>query len=144
MIRAGEKTLAHLEALIEWAENNVPVNLLENSSSDSYANKFGRGGSPATQGVFILYKEAAVAGQPEAQRTVSNMYFNGDGIESDYVLAYAWALIAKQSPLYSNARVNFGSSENVKQPTTKEKNEAEAIAAEWKEGMELKRISRGG
>ena len=86
------------------------------------------------------YLEAAVAGQPEAQSVVANMYFNGDGIAADYVLAYAWALIAKQSVKYHEGNLVSTMLKADHRLTTKEMNEGEKIAGEWSVGHMMQRI----
>jgi TPR repeat protein len=46
---------------------------------------------------FRLYRELAELGHPMAQETLAAMYVNGEGVERDNVLGYAWAKLALES-----------------------------------------------
>ena len=43
---------------------------------------------------FELYRELAELGHPEAQENLAVMYVNGEGVQRDNVLGYAWAKLA--------------------------------------------------
>src|SRR5262245_46098546 len=50
---------------------------------------------------FELYRELAEIGHPQSQGNIAIMYANGEGVARDTLLAYAWALIARENGVES-------------------------------------------
>ena len=105
------------------------------------AYKFVYGETPTliTRASYDRWVVLAASGSNYAQKQVANLLYAGDGIERDVIVAYAWALLATQDPRMKDWGINLFGSKAIPELTTKQKNEGERLAANWKVGDTIKR-----
>ena len=81
------------------------------------------------KGAVYWYAVAAEQGNHFAQHNLGGMYYDGEGVPKDYVMAYMWWNLAGAQG-YEDARTNLGNVE--KRMTPEQIAEAQRLSREWK------------
>ncbi len=139
-LQLGGSGEALLEAVrkIEESRPNAIISL-KSTRFPAHEFVYGEMPTPLTRAAFDKWLSLASAGKRYAQQRVANMLYAGDGIESDPVVAYAWALLATQDPSMNGWSISIEGNRAIPALSTKQKNEGERLASEWKVGMIVKR-----
>lgn len=93
----------------------------------------GEGAPQNIERAVELLHQAAEAGEPGAQITLSNRYASGDGVDLDYVQAHKWANLSAASGLERAVEVRDSMAQLM---TADQLAEAQELATAWREDNE--------
>lgn len=130
---------AFIEAITNWRDSRPNEVIYLGRRQYPYRFSYGESPTRLTRDSFVIWERLAAYGKHQAQKRVANMLYAGDGIESDPVIAYAWALLAKQDPSMKDWSIDLEGNRAVPKLTAKQRNESERLAAEWNPQNVLKR-----
>ena len=77
-----------------------------------------------------LYRLAAEQGLADAQHNLGDMYYNGEGVPEDYVLAYMWYNLAAAQ---GNETAQSNKDRAERRMTPEQIAEAQRLSTEWLE-----------